>query len=142
MAVVADFEMEDLLPPSGDGGRSVAALTQTYMDISVEQIDDMSEFVWSFPCYLIIGANEKGLAFGAPNGNLAVFTDSDLALSYCATHHPTFSPVKLDTRAIATGVIRSVANQFSHIGVDPHPDPQRKSLRMPIPNALQSLRAE
>ena len=112
------------------------------MGISVKQIDDTSEFVWSFPCYVIIGANEKGLAFGAPNGNLAVFTDSDLALSYCAMFHPTFSPVKLDTREIATGVLRSVANQFTHIGVDPNPDSQRYSLRMPIPNALESLRAD
>jgi len=109
---------------------------------SVAEVYGMSDFVWSFPSYVMIGANEKGLAFAAPDGDLAVFTDSDLALSYCETIHPTFSPVALGTREIAAGFIRFVSNQFTHVRIDPNPDPQRYSFRMSIHNALESLRLE
>ena len=102
----------------------------------------MSDFVWSFPCYVMIGANENGLAFAAPDGDLAVFTDIDLALTYCKMIHPTFSPVALGTRAIAFGFLRFVSKQFTHVRIDPNPDPQRYSFRMPLGNALESLRLE
>ncbi|MEQ8788897.1 MAG: hypothetical protein RIC55_21475 [Pirellulaceae bacterium] len=97
----------------------------------------MSDFAWTFPCYVLVAVSESGrIGFAAPGGRLGLFTDIDLVERYREEFHPAFTPLPIFDALTTRRFLESLSDDFP--GVDVDADGQ-KARRFGFPQLIRSL---
>jgi hypothetical protein len=99
----------------------------------------MSDFAWTFPCYVLAKISEHGVAFASPDNRIGVFTDIDLAERFKHSQHQddaSFVIMPILSAPILCAFLQFVSGDYRGVAVDPD---HQKMLAFGFPQALRSL---